>query len=596
MILSALSDYYQCLLERDETGISPFGYSQEKIGYALLLSAQGELLDVQDIRTLSGKKPQPRSLMVPSSFKRPGTSPKPFFLWDKTAYVLGVSREGVALKAHEAFKALHRQILAGESDPGLQALLKFLERWQPEQFQPPLFSEEMLDSNLVFRLDGQQRYLHETPAAQAVRAHLLADGDSREGLCLVNGQRQPLARLHPAVKGVNGAQSSGASIVSFNLDAFSSYGKSQGENAPVSEQAAFAYTTVLNHLLRRDEHNRQRLQIGDASVVFWAQAATPAQAVAAESTFWSMLEPPSDDGQEAEKLRGVLDAVAKGRPLHELDPQLQEGTRIFVLGLAPNASRLSIRFWAVDSLGAFARRLAEHFRDLYIQPVPWRRAPSIKYLLLQTAPDRSGKKKDEDVPPQLAGEMTRAILTGSRYPRSLLATLIMRMRADGDVSGMRVALCKAVLAREWRLSGKTHQEELPMSLDKDASNPGYRLGRLFAVLEGAQRAALGDKVNATIRDRYYGAASATPATVFPMLLRNTQNHLARVRKDKPGLAVNLERDIGEIIAGMQSQFPRHLGLEDQGRFAIGYYQQAQARFNRGPAHTDIDPVEQGAQA
>lgn len=596
MILSALSDYYQRLLERDESDISPFGYSQEKISYALLLSAQGELLDVQDIRLLSGKKPQPRLMSVPQPEKRT-SGIKSNVLWDKTSYVLGVSAKGGerTQQEHEAFKTLHRQILIGERDPGLQALLQFLERWQPEQFQPPQFSEEMLDCNLVFRLDGQQRYLHETPAAQAVRARLLADADCCEGLCLVSGQRQPLARLHPAVKGVNGAQSSGASIVSFNLDAFSSYGKSQGENAPVSEQAAFAYTTVLNHLLRRDEHNRQRLQIGDASVVFWAQAATPPQAAAAESTFWSLLEPPADDGQEAEKLRGVLDSVTKGRPLHKLDPQLQEGTRIFVLGLAPNASRLSIRFWAVDSLEVFARRLAEHFRDLRLEPLPWKTEPAIWRLLYATAPSRDGRAKAEDVPPQLAGEITRAILTGSRYPRSLLANLIMRMRADGDVSRIRVALCKAVLAREARLSGKPHQEELPMSLDKDASNLGYRLGRLFAVLEGAQRAALGDKVNATIRDRFYGAASATPATVFPMLLRNTQNHLAKLRKDKPGLAVNLERDIGEIIDGMQSQFPRSLRLEDQGRFAIGYYQQAQARFNRDPALTEIDPVEQGRQ-
>lgn len=230
MILSALSDYYQRLLERDESDISPFGYSQEKISYALLLSAQGELLDVQDIRLLSGKKPQPRLMSVPQPEKRT-SGIKSNVLWDKTSYVLGVSAKGGerTQQEHEAFKTLHRQILIGERDPGLQALLQFLERWQPEQFQPPQFSEEMLDCNLVFRLDGQQRYLHETPAAQAVRARLLADADCCEGLCLVSGQRQPLARLHPAVKGVNGAQSSGASIVSFNLDAFSSYGKSQGK-------------------------------------------------------------------------------------------------------------------------------------------------------------------------------------------------------------------------------------------------------------------------------------------------------------------------------------------------------------------------------
>lgn len=595
MILSALNDYYQRLLEQGADGVSPFGYSQEKISYEILLSQDGEVVDVNDIRQMAGKKPIPRSLSVPQPEKRTSGT-KSNFLWDKTSYVLGVSSKdgGRTALEHAAFKELHLQALADEDDAGLQSLTKFLEQWEPQKFRPPTFSEEMLDTNVVFRLDGQQQYLHESPAAQTVRAKLLASGDSRHGRCLVTGQQQPLALLHPAVKGVNGAQSSGASIVSFNLDAFTSYGKSQGENAPISEQVAFAYTTVLNHLLRRDEHNRQRLQIGDASVVFWAQSADTQQSMQAETTFWSMLEPPSDDGQEAEKLRNVLSAVAQGRPLRELDPQLEGGTRLFVLGLAPNASRLSIRFWESGDLESFARRLGEHFLDLHIEPLPWKTAPAIWRLLYATAPSRDGKAKAEDVPAHLAGEMARAILTGRRYPQSLLATLIMRMRADGDISGVRVALCKAVIAREARLGGnKTNPEELPMSLDKEAANPGYRLGRLFAVLEGAQRLALGDKVNATIRDRYYGAASATPATVFPMLLRNTQNHLAKLRKDKPGLAVNLERDIAEIIGGLQSQFPRSLRLEDQGRFAIGYYHQSQARFTRTP---DPENLEQGAPA
>ena len=595
MILSALNDYYQRLLEQGADGVSPFGYSQEKISYEILLSPDGEVVDVNDIRQVAGNKPIPRSLSVPQPEKRTSGT-KSNFLWDKTSYVLGVSSKdgGRTALEHAAFKELHLQALADEDDAGLQSLTKFLKQWEPQKFRPPTFSEEMLDTNVVFRLDGQQQYLHESPAAQTVRAKLLASGDSRNGLCLVTGQQQPLARLHPAVKGVNGAQSSGASIVSFNLDAFTSYGKSQGENAPISEQVAFAYTTVLNHLLRRDEHNRQRLQIGDASVVFWAQSADTQQSMQAETTFWSMLEPPSDDGQEAEKLRNVLSAVAQGRPLRELDPQLEDGTRLFVLGLAPNASRLSIRFWESGDLESFARRLGEHFLDLHIEPPPWKTAPAIWRLLYATAPSRDGKAKAEDVPAHLAGEMARAILTGRRYPQSLLATLIMRMRADGDISGVRVALCKAVIAREARLGGnKTNPEELPMSLDKEAANPGYRLGRLFAVLEGAQRLALGDRINATIRDRYYGAASATHATIFPMLLRNAQNHLAKLRKDKPGLAVNLERDIAEIIGGLQSQFPRSLRLEDQGRFAIGYYHQSQARFTRTP---DPENLEQGAPA
>ncbi len=597
MILQALNNYYQRLITQD-AGIALPGYSQEKISYVLLLSPEGKLVEVQSIQVQAGKKRQPRLISVPQPEKRT-SGVKSNFLWDKTSYVLGVSaKEGSrTAQEHQAFKALHHELLGDSSDPGLQALLKFLDQWTPEQFQPPLFDPEMLDSNLVFRLDGQMQYLHDTPTAQAIWSQLQAGADSKEGICLVTGQRQPLARLHPAIKGVNGAQSSGASIVSFNLESFSSYGKSQGDNAPVSEQAAFAYTTVLNHLLRRDDSNHQRLLIGDASVVFWAETASAAQAKAAEALCWESLDPPSDDASETDRLHQALDAVASGRALRELDPDLEDDTRLYVLGLAPNASRLSIRFWEDCSLHSFAKRLAEHFQDLALQPQPWKTAPALWRLLHATAPSRDGKSKAEDIPPQLAGELTRAILTGSRYPRSLLNQIIMRLRADGDISGMRVALCKAVLARDLRLGVKGINEEIPMSLDKEASNPGYRLGRLFAVLESAQRGALGKQVNATIRDRYYGAASATPATVFPMLLRNTQNHLAKLRKEKGGLAVTLEKEISEIIDGLPPQFPRSLRLEDQGRFAIGYYHQSQARFahSKGEDADTTESTEQGAQ-
>lgn len=627
MILAALNDYYQRLLTQD-VGIALPGYSQERISYVLLLSPEGELRDVVDIRVPDGKKPVAKLMPVPASFKRPGITPKPFTFWDKTSYVLGVADAKLSKEAkaegkspvefrtgeHLAFRAHHQKLLEGTNDPGLQALLKFLDHWTPEQFQPPLFNPEMLDGNLVFRLDGQLQYLHESPAAQAIWVRLQAGAGSKEGLCLVTGEHHPLERLHPAIKGVDGALTQGASILSFNNDAFLSYHGSlqklratkkendTGSNAPVSKQAAFAYTTVLNHLLRRDVHNHQRLQIGDASVVFWAEAASPAQANAAENLFWEMLDPPTDDASETEKLRHVLAAVVSGQPLCELNPDLEDDTRLYVLGLSPNMARLSIRFWERGSLRNFAISLAAHFRDLELEPSPWRSPPKMLRLCLELLPkhEREGKKVNELLQDKrisvISGEMTRAILTGSRYPRSLLTNVIMRMRADGDISGVRVALCKAVLARDLRLGVKGINEEIPMSLDKEASNPGYRLGRLFAVLEGAQRAALGDRVNATIRDRYYGAASATPATVFPMLLRNTQNHLSRVRKEKPGLAVNLERDIGEIIDGLQSQFPRSLRLEDQGRFAIGYYHQSRARFSRHgePNDAETESTEQGA--
>ncbi len=600
MILQALNRYYQRLLERQEPGLSPFGYSPEKISYEILLARDGAVVQVNDIRDTSGKKPVPRMLNVPQSEKRT-VDIKSNVLWDKTSYVLGCSATSRrADKEHEAFKALHLKVLADEKDEGLVALRTFLQNWTPEQFQLPYFRSDMLDTNMVFRLDGERLYLHERPAAQALRARLGADEDSETllGVCLVTGEVQLLARLHPPIKGVNGAQSSGASIVSFNLNAFASYGKTQGENAPVSELAAFAYTTVLNHLLRRGGHNRQRLQIGDATVVFWAEAADADQAAAAELLFSDALDPPTDE-QEAEKVRRALDAVAMGRPLRDIDPKLHEDTRMYVLGLSPNAARLSIRFWEVGTLGRLVRHLAQHEQDIRLEPLPWKKAPSAWRLALATAPSRKKQDRYEasaaDIPPQLAGELMRSILNGGRYPGSLLANVVMRMRSDGDLSGMRVAMCKGVLSRNHESS-----EEAPMSLDKQSTYPAYLLGRLFAVLENVQRSALGGQVNATIRDRYYGAASATPASVFPMLLRNTQNHMSRLRKDKPGMAVTLERDIQEIVSGLAESFPRSLRIEDQGRFAIGYYHQSQARFTKDEAKSAADStnesINQGASA
>jgi CRISPR-associated protein Csd1 len=594
MIIAALYDNYRRLAERDEVPV--FGYSQEKISYALVLSADGELVDITDLREMSGKKFLPKSLIVPQPEKRT-VGIKSNFMWDKTSYVLGVSGKASERTAQErlAFKALHQHCLADETDAALKALLIFLSRWSPEHFKAPLFNEDILDTNIVFRLDGEQTYMHSLPAAQDVRARLLDGVEGKSGVCLMSGHTMPLARLHPAIKGVNGAQSSGASIVSFNHKSFESYGKTQGENAPISEAVSFGYTTMLNHLLRRDEHNRQRLQIGDTTTVFWAQAKTAEQTFEAERLLADWLNPPSDDAQEAARLRTVLDAVANGQALSKLDLQLDEGTKIFVLGLAPNAARLSIRFWYSENLSLFAQRLIQHYQDLSIEPAPWKTAPAIWRLLYATAPSRGGKAKADDIPPNLAGEMTRAILTGSRYPRSLLVNIIMRMRTDGDISGVRVALCKAVLVRDLRVGVKGINEEVPVSLDKDVSNPGYRLGRLFAVLESAQRNALGMQVNATIRDRYYGAASATPTSIFPMLLRNTQNHLAKLRKEKPGLAHTFEREIGEIVDGLGSTFPRSLRLEDQGRFAIGYYHQSQARFTRqAELNKDDTEPDQGA--
>lgn len=584
MILTALTEYYDRLSNAEEGAKVPsFGFSEEKISYILVLSEQGELVDVVPNLT-DEKKPRPKFMAVPRPEKRT-SSVKPNFLWDKTAYALGVvlpkdkKTEAIfesSLATFEAFRDTHRSLFSQTDDKGLKAVSQFLQNWQPENFESSVLTAEILDANVVFRLDGVRQFIHESIEAKEIWSSQLKSEDGKEAMCLITGKQQPISRLHPSIKGVSGGQSSGVSIVSFNKESFESYGKEQGVNAPVSEQAAFAYTTALNYLLRYE--NNQSISLGDTTLVFWAQADDSKNAQQAESLFMNFFNPPYvSDESETVQLQAEIEKLAKGRPLSEIAPDLDPKTQFFILGLAPNAARLSIRFWLQTEFGHIQQRLAEHFQDLALDPLPWKMPPSIWRLLMQLAPHREGQKpKMEDVPSHLAGELMRAILTGQRYPRAILAQVLARFRADGDISDLRIALVKGVLQREFRK--QLTKEEIPMSLDESNTNPAYLLGRLFAVLENIQRGALGDKVNATIADKYYASASTVPYSVYPRLLSGSKHHLSKIRKEKPGWAFNLEKELGQIMSQLPTEFPRHFSIENQGRFSIGYYHQKNARF------------------
>lgn len=567
-VLQALGRYYERMLARGEA--EPRGFSREKISFAIVLDRNGEPVDVDDLRETRGKKQLPVLRDVPAAVTRT-VAIVPNFLWDKTAYSLGrtAGDDRKTAQTHSAFRDRNIEALAGSEDEGLRAFRLFLEKWRPERFDQPPFQVDMLDANIVFRLDGEIGFLHQRPAAQALIEQSAAP-DGPLLTCLVTGAQATAARLHPAIKGVEGAQSSGARLVSFNCDAFTSYGKDQGDNAPTSEAAAFRYGAALNRLL--DPASPNRLRIGDMTVAFWAEATgvSEASAQAAEALFGFALQPPTD-AEEAAKLRTGLEAVAAGRPLSSWDSRIAPGTRFHVLGLSPNAARLSVRLWLTDSIDEFMRRLALHHTDMSVEPLPWRTPPAVQWLLLKSV---AAQEKFDNIPPLLAGEVARAVLAGTRYPRTLLTAAVMRLRAgDAADGGWHAAAIRGVLAREHRIDPR--REGAPLSIDRNNTNPAYRLGRLFAVLEAAQYGALG-RVNATIRDRFFGAASATPASVFPMLIRNAQNHLAGLRKE--GRGAGLERDIEEIMGGLPASLPRTLRLDDQGRFAIGYYHQRAERF------------------
>lgn len=588
-ILAALARAYDRLPD-----VPRSGYSTEKIGFVVSLNADGTVANVSDLREGDGRKRQPRMMQVPQGMKRT-VAVVPNVLWDKTSYALGVTAgEGRrTAEEHAKFKERHLQLLEQTSDAGLLALRRFLESWSPEQFAPPLWPDDMKDQNVVFALESERRqnvYLHDRDAARTLVTACADGGESGPGaICLVSGDVGPVARLHPAIKNVWGGQSSGGSIVSFNLDAFGSYGHEQGANAPVSEAAAFKYTTALNAFLAG---KRNRLQIGDASTVFWADAADAQTAALAESVFGSGFNE-IDETVEAGKVGAVLERIRQGivwqDAVRDVAPELAQGVRFHVLGLAPNAARISIRFWFEDEFGVLAERYQRFVADMAIEPPPRDGYPPLWRYLNETAV--LGKR--ENVQPNLAGEWMRAILGGTRYPLTLLSAVLTRIRADGEVNALRAAMLRAVLVRNYGMAvGRQpdKSKEAPVSLDPENRNRGYLLGRLFAAYEQAQSAALGRNVNATIKDKFYGSASATPRKVFALLEKGSANHLSKLGKQRPGQRVNLERTIGGILEIMdpgQDPFPTSLPAEDQALFGLGYYHQRNEFFRKPePASTE----------
>jgi CRISPR-associated protein Csd1 len=570
MILHALNNHYERLRENPDVNIPLTGFGSQRFSFALLLSVEGELIQPLDLRITEGKKTYPRSLIVPQELEeRSGAKISPHFCWDNTMYVLGNDNKGKPKRsrdAFEAFRAFHHQLCDGVNETAIIALLSFLDHWNPEDAPSLEYWEDMAGMNLAFQLEGEKRFIHQHPVVEKIwRDHLNAGREAVVGDCLVTNRRAPIARLHPAIKGVRGAQTKGAAIVSFNLDAFTSYRKDQSFNAPVSQDAAFAYTTALNHLLRSD--SRQKVRIADATTVFWTERAS-----AMEGFMGAIIEG-SDDPGDIQKIRNYLKTVAQGKPPSDLeeDPDMA----FYILGLAPNASRLSVRFWMASTVSDISRKILQHFEDLAIvkRYDTDQESPSLWRLLLETAVQR----KSENIPPLLAGALMRSILSGSPYPQSLLSAIIMRIRADGNVNYYRAAIIKACLIRRFR-NNPNQTMEVGMTLNTETTNTAYRLGRLFAVLENAQRTAV-PGAGATIKDRYYGAASATPRTVFPQLMRLSQHHIQKIKQKNDGKDWGIEKRIGEVLQGIDT-FPAHLKIEDQGLFALGYYHQRAAQFTK----------------
>ena len=575
MILQALVDYYEELASQGK--IARPGWAKAKVSWALEIDEEGQLLDVLPLRIPSqdGKKMLPREMELPAPVKR-SSGVLPNFLWDNASYILGQDNKGKPKRTAECFDAarkLHIMLLAAADSAPAHAIAAFFTNWNPQEADTvPAFAEHreelLAGDNLCFLYNG--KFAAEYPEIQAAwqRAYE-EDGEGETEVCLITGRESIPELVHPAIKNVRDAQSSGAALVSFNAPAFCSFGREQNANAPVSKYAAFAYTSALNHLLSEREHVKV---IGNTTVVYWVKSAESQY----QDVFAVLFDADSSELSNTD-MNALMTSIAAGKPYDYNGLPLKPENDFFILGISPNAARLSVRFFYRRSFGEIIQNLKRHYENIKIVSNGHSKFDTLPLwaLLRETV---NQKSSDKSPLPQLAGDVMKSMLSGCRYPETLMNQTMLRIRAEREVNRGKAGIIKAYMIRntENLPDRESILEVAQVSLNADSSYCPYVLGRLFAVLEGTQQAA-NPGINATIKDRFFNSACATPAAVFPILLKLSNSHL---KKLDTGKAVWWSKQIGDLIERLGTDFPAHQSLQEQGAFILGYYHQTQKRFEK----------------
>jgi CRISPR-associated protein Csd1 len=585
MILQALYNYYDHLPDDKKP---PLGFATHNVSFCLVLIPDGTLHEIEDIRTPTSKgKPIPVEMELPDFGEKRTSNDRPYYLWDKTDYFFGRGSDPKNaerdVKRFQDFRKLHLDERGELHNPAYQAFCRFLEAWDPSKADSLPDWLDIAGSNLVVRLRAEKEYLHKISENRNEWLKILAKRDTISGLCLVTGQRASIARLHPPIKKIydpDGQAEKG--IVTFNKDAFESYGKVQSYNAPISIEVTFKYSSALNKLL---SDRGRRVLLGDTTCVFWTEkpnVVEDAFRATCDDDFWSNRPEENADTAAAKthnNVRDFFNRLKSGLPSDHAADLENPQAPFYVLGLSPNASRISVRFWHVCTVGELAVRLAKHLQSLEMIGRPPDEPPlTIRRIIEETVSPKNGRPDRDKIAPQLVGDVARAVLTGLHYPQSLFNAVMNRIRTEGFVDREKrkdwraAEYRRAAILKAWLI--RNHRLEVPVSLDESRTDAPYLLGRLFAAYEKTQKDAQGENLNRTVKDSYLSAASATPASVFPRLFKLSQHHLAKLKADKPGLAVVREKLVGQIFAGL-TDFPTHLRLQEQGLFAIGYYHQTQ---------------------
>lgn len=578
MILQALVKHYETLAEQGK--VSRQGWCRAKVAYALDIDAEGRLLGLIPLKQEEerGKKTVwvPQMMEVPEMAAR-SSGVLANFLCDNSKYLLGIDKDGSGKRVLECFQAArekHESILEQVQSKAAVAVKNFFKNWDPMKAKEnPELLENWEDitagGNLIFYVETQ--YAQEDPDIRdAWDEALLAAGNEKQAICLVTGKKAEISRIHTVIRGVQGAQSSGAALVSFNAPSFESYGKEQSFNAPVGKYAMFAYTTALGYLLSQRKYI---FMLGDTTILFWAEDGEEIY----QDLFLGAMEP-TDDNQEA--LRGIFSNLQAGRGIDVDGIQINPEQKFYILGLAPNAARLSVRFFYENHFGTILSNIKKHYEQMEIIRPSWDKIefPGAWRVLFETVNQKSKEKKPQ---PNMAASVFESILSGKKYPESLYSNVLIRIRAEqGRITRGRAAIIKACLIRN---HGKQWTEEGSfVGLNEQCKDVAYVLGREFALLEAIQEDA-NPGINATIKDRYFNSACAAPASVFPILLKLKNSH---IRKLETGKRIFYEK----ILTGLEGMieveekrplaFPRRLSLEEQGMFILGYYHQVQKRFEK----------------
>lgn len=534
--------------------LPPTLYSEGPTRYIIELDTTGRLRSREPTDTADPSSPRSRRgvrRLVPQVQR--AVKIQPLLLADKADYTLGIARDDASERAreraqvcHQAYVELLDRCAAATAEPAVQAVQAFLHNDPLGQLELPAD----FDPSAIITFRVGEVFPIDLPSVQAFWASQhdpAGAGSSAPRMqCLICGEQRPvLERLQGKIKGIPGGQTSGTSIISANAPAFESYGLEASLIAPTCARCGEKFTKAANALLA-DDH--KRLILGSAAFIFWTR----------EDIGFSVLDFLTTP--QAEDVRLLLDSVRTGRRT-DVDP-----VDFYAAVLAASGSRAAVRDWIDTTVGLVRHHLASWFERQRIVE-PWGQKPvplGLRALALATV------REAKDLPPTVPRALLRCALTGAPLPPQLLYEAVRRNRAEQGITRPRAALIKLVLLSQ--NSTRDHKEGFMVELDRDNPDPAYRCGRLLAVLEAVQRAALGRKLNTTVVDRFYGSASSAPAMVFGRLLRGAQPHLGKLKRDRPEAYYALQARLEEILSGLPA-FPRTLTLEQQGVFSLGYYHQ-----------------------